>query len=127
MKRENKILDLLIKLSRLERKTLGFFIRSLHVHLPIYFLIFMCYAPKIICKFIFVLLIIITILFIVHKGCFLSRIETYIDEQNINIVDPVLEVFGYEKNKYNMSVVSILGIVLTYITLIFIYHYRFKI
>ena len=127
MKKENKILDLFIKLTRLEKKTLGFFIRSLHVHLPVYFLVFMCYAPKIVCQFIFLLLIIITILFILHKGCFLSRIETYIDDQKINITDPVLEVFGFEKNKYNMLIVSIMGITLTYITLIIIYNSRFKI
>lgn len=127
MKKENKILDYFIKISRLERKTLGFFVRSLHVHLPIYFLIFMCYASNTTCKFIFLLLIIITLLFIIHKGCFLTRVETYIDDQKINITDPALEFFGLEKNKYNKSVVSIIGIALTYATLILIYQFRFKI
>ena len=125
MKKENKMLDLFIKYSRLERKTLGFFIRSFHLHLPNFFLIFMCLASDIVCKFIFVILIIVTTLFIVHKGCFFTRIETYIDGQNINIVDPFLEFFGYEKNKYNLLIASILGMVITYTTFISIYIFRF--
>jgi hypothetical protein len=89
-------------------KTIGFFLRSLHVHTPIYLIIAMATtANYALAAAILVCLGVAFAFFVAFDGCVLSKIEQRLDSQDITIVDPYLEIFGVEKTKTNRMRISL--------------------
>ncbi len=86
-------------------KTIGFYLRSLHVHTPIYLLISMWTCGSLWNGvFILLCLAIAFFYFVMFDGCVLSKIEQTLDAQDITIVDPFLEIAGVEKtNQHRMT------------------------
>jgi hypothetical protein len=114
-----------IKKLNISDKTFGFFMRAFHVNLPIYCVIVMVYGSQFmnICTLIFLLCV--SISFITFDGCILSMIENDIDKENIAIVDPFLEMFGYKTTNQNRMKLAT-GIAVFYmIFAFFIYFKRF--
>jgi len=85
----------------LSEKTIGFFMRAFHVNVPIYFFIIMIYGSFIMNVALLIFLLCALISFIAFDGCILSRIENELDNEDITVVDPLLEIVGYEKTHKN--------------------------
>ena len=82
----------------LSDNTIGFYLRALHVHTPIYLIISMCTTQHFAwAVFLLLCLAIAFVFFVLFDGCILSKIEKKLDGQDITIVDPFLEIFGVEK------------------------------
>ena len=93
----------------LSDNTIGFFLRSLHVHTPIYLIITMVTTTNyILALTVLICLGIAFVFFVLFDGCVLSKIEQRLDSQDITIVDPYLEIFGVEKTKTNRMRISLL-------------------
>ena len=117
-----------LKLLGLSEKTIGFFMRAYHVNVPIYFFIIMMYGSFImnVCLIAFLLCALAS--FIAFDGCILSRIESELDDEDITVVDPLLELSGIEKTHKNRIQVSyvIAGLYLVMTFLVFWFRFYFK-
>lgn len=92
----------------LSDKTIGFFMRAYHVNVPIYFFIIMIYGSFVMNVALVIFLLCALVSFIAFDGCILSRIESELDNDDITVVDPLLELTGFEKthqNRINISYV----------------------
>ena len=107
-------------------KTIGFYLRSLHVHTPIYLLISMWYTKSLFNGIVILIgLGIAFVYFVMFDGCVLSKIEQTLDAQDITIVDPFLEIAGVEKTNKNRMRLS-LWFAGGYITLmVLLFYFRF--
>jgi hypothetical protein len=105
----------------LSEKTIGFFMRAYHVNMPIYFFIIMIHGSYAVNIGLLIFLFGALISFLVFDGCILSRIESTLDDEDITVVDPTLEILGLEVNNKNRLEVSyvIAGLYLTMSILIF--------
>ena len=105
----------------LSEKTIGFFIRAYHVNMPIYFFIIMVCGSFYVNLALIAFLLCALVSFIVFDGCILSRIESELDEDDITVVDPMLEIAGIEKTHKNRIQISyvIAGMYLVMAFLIF--------
>jgi hypothetical protein len=110
----------------LSEKTIGFFMRAYHVNVPIYFFIAMIYGSYAVNIGLLIFLFGALISFIVFDGCILSRIESTLDDEDITVVDPMLEILGLEVNNKNRVQVSyvIAGLYLGMAILIFWFRFR---
>ena len=90
----------------LSEKTIGFFVRAYHVNVPIYFFIAMIYGSYAVNVALLIFLVGALISFIVFDGCILTRIESTLDDEDITVVDPTLEILGLEVNNRNRVKVS---------------------
>tara|TARA_R110001599_G_scaffold7125_3_gene35116 strand:+ start:964 stop:1389 length:426 start_codon:yes stop_codon:yes gene_type:complete len=114
-----------LETTKLEPKTLGFLIRSFHVNLPIYILIFLIYGSKLYSQFLIFSLFLSLFLFVLFDGCLISMIEQSIDGVNITIMDPFLEAYNMEKiNKNRLTISLIIGPLFILLSF-FIYYLRF--
>ena len=106
----------------LSEKTIGFFMRAYHVNMPIYFFIIMIHGSYVVNIGLLMFLFGALISFIVFDGCILSRIESTLDDEDITVVDPTLEILGLEVNNKNRLQVSyvIAGLYLSMSILIFL-------
>lgn len=119
------IIDQLKRLG-LSEKTVGFFMRAYHVNMPIYFFIIMVYGSFIMNVALIAFLLCALASFIAFDGCILSRIETELDQENITVVDPLLELAGLGKTHKTRIQISYL-IAGMYMGLAFlIFWFRFK-
>jgi hypothetical protein len=114
------IIDQLKKIG-LSEKTIGFFIRAYHVNVPIYFFIIMIYGSFYVNVVLIGFLLCALASFFAFDGCILSRIESELDQDDITVVDPMLELAGIEKTNKNRMQISYLiaGLYLTTTFLIF--------
>jgi hypothetical protein len=110
-----------LKLLGLSEKTIGFFMRAYHVNVPIYFFIIMMYGSFVMNVGLIAFLLCALASFIAFDGCILSRIESELDNEDITVVDPLLELSGIEKTHKNRIQVSyvIAGLYLVMSFLIF--------
>jgi hypothetical protein len=90
----------------LSEKTIGFFMRAFHVNVPVYFFIIMVYGSFIMNVALLIFLLCALASFIAFDGCILSRIENELDNEDITVVDPLLEIAGYEKTHKNRIQIS---------------------
>jgi len=109
----------------LSEKTIGFFMRAYHVNVPIYFFIAMIYGSYAVNIVLLIFLFCALISFIVFDGCILSRIESTLDDEDITVVDPMLEILGFEVNNKNRVQVSYVIAALYLIMAILIFWIRF--
>ena len=92
----------------MQDKTIAFFMRACHVHAPIYILIHLANTGKTSAIITIALMLLTFAYFVLFDGCVLSKIEFALDHEDITIVDPFLEMAGYEKNKQNRINLSIM-------------------
>lgn len=114
-----------IKNLGLSEKSIGFFIRAFHVNCPTYFIIIMCYGPKWINILLLLFLGFALYSFIIWNGCFLSMIENSLDNEDITIIDPLLEICHLEVNNKNRMDISIIVAMFYMAIAFYIFMYRF--
>lgn len=105
----NKIIDFnlyLLDLTKIDKTTLGFLIRAYHVNLPIYIIIFMLLAPKLITEITLVFLFLSLSTFALFDGCFMSMMEKRLDGIDITIMDPFVQLCKLEKTNKNRMIIS---------------------
>ena len=110
----------------LSEKTIGFFMRAYHVNVPIYFFIIMIYGSFTINVAVIAFLLCALVSFIVFDGCILSRIESELDQDDITVVDPLLELTGIEKNHKNRIHISYCIAAMYLVMTFLIFWFRFK-
>ena len=91
----------------LSDKTIGFFVRAMHVHTPIYLIIGMWFGAHNWCLLILLGLFVGFAYFIMFDGCVLSKLEQTLDHEDITIVDPFLEMANVEKTNKNRMRLSL--------------------
>lgn len=127
--RRKKIKDLALKLCNkipISNKILGSWIRSYHYSLPAYIFLTICIGPLYIVKICFLFLLIIILLFIYFRGCWLSIIEKELCKDDINIADWLIQICKYDVNKKNRYRISYLYFSLYLLSAITIAYMRFK-
>ena len=97
----------LLRNLNLSDKTIGFFVRAMHVHTPIYLIIAMWFGDHNWCILILLGLLVGFIYFILFDGCVLSKLEQTLDHEDITIVDPFLEMANVEKTNQNRMRLSL--------------------
>ena len=110
----------------LSEKTIGFFMRAYHVNVPIYFFIIMIYGSFTMNVAVIAFLLCALVSFIVFDGCILSRIESELDQDDITVVDPLLELTGIEKNHKNRIQISYCIAAMYLVMTFLIFWFRFK-
>ena len=114
-----------LKKLNLSDKSIGFFMRSIHVNLPLYCIIIMVYCSKTANVCLLVFLICISISFLAFDGCVLSKIEHKLDGLDVTLVDPLLEMLDFETTNENRMNISII-IAIFYLAFAFsVYFIRF--
>lgn len=109
----------------LSDKTIGFFMRAYHVNVPIYFFIIMMYGSFIMNVALVIFLLCALASFIAFDGCILSRIESELDDDDITVVDPLLEISGFKKTHKNRINISYIIAGLYLFMTFFIFWFRF--
>lgn len=109
----------------LSEKTIGFFIRAYHVNVPIYFFIIMIYGSFYVNVALIAFLLCALASFVAFDGCILSRIENELDQDDITVVDPMLELAGIERTNKNRMQISYLIAGLYLVTTFLIFWVRF--
>jgi hypothetical protein len=97
----------LLRNLNLSDKTIGFFVRAMHVHTPIYLIIAMWHGSQMWCVLILLGLFVGFAYFILFDGCVLSKLEQTLDHEDITIVDPFLEIANVEKTNKNRMRLSL--------------------
>ncbi len=128
IKLKYKIVDYLEKKCsnyKISKKTLGTYIRALHICAPLNIWLAMLYISKPVCIFYIIKLFILLFFFYIFDGCILTMLERKLCGDTFTFIDPFLEYNNLElntKNRYNMSIkVAIIYILITLI----IFSYRF--
>lgn len=118
--------------SKISNKNIGSWIRSIHFTSPFFLLFFVIFGPRWIANIGITILIIIISSFIYFRCCLLSLLEKRICNDDINIVDAWLEMFGFKifyHNKHKLNKQRYLGTfiigIIYIVTILSIYYYRF--
>ena len=119
------VIDQLKKLG-LSDKTIGFFMRAYHVNVPIYFFIIMIYGSFYMNVALIAFLLCALASFVAFDGCILSRIESELDQEDITVVDPLLELAGLETTHKTRIQVSYLIAGLYLMMTFLIFWFRFN-
>jgi len=111
--------------NKITRKTLGTYIRGLHICAPLNIGLAILYITKPGCIFFIIILFLAFSLFYIFNSCILTILERRLCGDTFTFIDPFLEYNDVElnsKNRYNMSI----KVGLLYITIILIiFAYRF--
>ncbi len=108
--------------SGLPDKLNGFLLKSLHFHIPWYFLLLFILLPIDLALYSLIPLLISLALFLYLRGCFLTIVEYKLSEDDTNIIDPYIILCKEEINddtryRYTLGVAaiyfSIVAIILT--------------
>lgn len=127
--RRKEIKDLALKLCNkipISNKILGSWIRSYHYSLPAYIFLTICIGPLYLVKICFLFLLIIILLFIYFRGCWLSIIEKELCNDDMNIADWLIQICKYDVNKKNRYKISYLYFSLYLLSAITVTYMRFK-
>ena len=127
--RRKKIKELALKICNkipISNKILGLWIRSYHYTLPAYIFLTSCIGPIYLVKICYAFLLIIILLFIYYRGCWLSIIEKELCKDDMNIADWLIQICKYDVNNENRYKISYLYFSIYLITLLIITFYRFN-
>jgi len=113
--------------SKISNRTLGIYIRALHICAPLNILLAFLYISKSLYIIIFILLLIALVLFYYFNGCILTMLERDLCGDNFTFIDPFIEAYDMEMNNRNRYIVSI-RVAIGYILLcLLIFYIRFGI
>ena len=90
----------------ISNKIIGLWIRSYHYTLPAYIFLTICLGPIYLVKICYFFLLIIILLFIYYRGCWLSIIEKELCEDDMNIADWLIQICKHDVNnetRYRIS------------------------
>lgn len=111
--------------SKISNKNIGAYIRSFHFSVPIGMLLSVLYGPKWSALLGCVFTVVVFSLFINVKFCYLSLLEKKLCEDDINIVDPWIEMFNQKVSK-KTRIAFTYKIGITYsLTMLILYYIRF--
>jgi hypothetical protein len=110
---------------RVSSKSIGIYLRSFHLNAPLYIIIAVVLAPKIIADIAAIEFALAFLFFYLFQGCWLSMLESRLCKDSFTIADPFLELFGYEVNRETRNISTCL--IMAYFLVIFVavYYYRF--
>lgn len=97
--------DLLIS-DRYTNEQIGFVVKSIHMHTPIYLFLMILFAPYHYALFAYVFTCLVLCVFIYLYGCFLTLTEYKIDKTDVTMMDPVIMLCKdriTNKNRVNYS------------------------
>jgi len=120
----NYCISLLLKLN-MSNRTLGIYLRSFHMNLPIYCIIAIIYGSKWVALLCIYNLCLAFIALWFFNGCILSKIEKKIDGEDVVIIDPFMHLLNIpinSKNRFNTSIV--IGSIYM-LSVFYIYYKRF--
>ena len=111
--------------SPISNKSLGIMIRSFHVsaHIIIFIVIFSC--TKFFAALNLIVLLIIAAMYALFDGCTLTMLEERLCKDAYTLVDPFIELYGYEVNYINRKKFTAYIMVPHVLIMILIYYYRF--
>lgn len=101
----NIILNL-INNSYFSNKSIGIFIKIIHLTLPFLLPLAMCYGNMLIFLIALIISYIIIIAFVILGGCLLTSLENAIFENNINILNIPMYILGIKINNRNKVVLT---------------------
>jgi len=111
--RDKLVLGLLnhIRGSGMPDKISGFLLKSLHFHIPWYFLLLFLLLPFDLACYSLVPLLISLSLFLYLRGCFLTIVEFKLGQEDTNIIDPYIvfckdEINEETRYKYTLGVAA---------------------
>jgi len=107
--KNNFIINILLNICNkipISNNILGQWIKSIHFMSPFAILFIILYGPILLYKLCFLFIIISTIIFIYMEGCFLSKLENKICNNNINIIDIIIEIFQGKIDYNNNNKIS---------------------
>lgn len=118
-------LENLCSKTRMERKTVGYTLRSFHISAPYILFILLIFGSHFCVIIVFLNLFAVLTCFMVFGGCFLSALEHRLCGDEFTIADPFLEIFNMEKTNANRLKVTY--VIITNYTIIFclVYYLRF--
>jgi len=96
-----EIIVFLIRISGLTDNVGGFLLRSIHLHIPGYFMLLIILLPRYLALAALIPLISAFILFIYLRGCFITIAEKKLCDSDINIIDPFICIAGDKCNNFN--------------------------
>lgn len=113
--------------SKISNRTLGIYIRALHICAPLNILLAFLYISKSLYIIILILLLIALVLFYYFNGCILTMLERDLCGDDFTFIDPFIEAYDMEMNNRNRYIVSI-RVAIGYILLcLLIFYIRFGI
>ena len=110
---------------KLSKKSIGIIIRTFHMSLPISFIYILLYFEKTYCLIVIFFLFVISFMYYVLDGCFLSILENELCKDNFTAIDPILELLNKKINNKNRILVSNVSGFIYIILSFFIYYRRF--
>lgn len=102
----NFILDK-IRSTGLPDNITGFLLRTIHFHIPFYFLLFFIFFPIKLAFFTLFLLLIPFIAFFYFNGCFITIVEHKLCKDDITVIDPYIILCKDKitiENRYNYTI-----------------------
>lgn len=108
---------------KMSDKTIGYVIRSGHAMLPIYTTAVLFFGNQIYALMILMMLIMAFISFWIFNGCIITSIEYKLDNLDVTLMDPVVEILGMEvtpQSRMNVARYASLLYMIFYITIYFI-------
>tara|TARA_B110000208_G_C11795548_1_gene439436 strand:+ start:1191 stop:1610 length:420 start_codon:yes stop_codon:yes gene_type:complete len=102
--KENYIINILFYICNkipISNNILGEWIKSFHFMSPYAIIFIILYGPILLVKLCCIFMLINIILFINMRGCYLSKLEKKLCNNNNNIVDIIIEIFQGKINNNN--------------------------
>jgi len=106
-------------------KTIGYLLRTFHAGMPTYAILVLVFGPQLFALITLAGLFIAFIGFFVFNGCILSSIEYKLDNVDITLMDPLVELFRYEVTPENRMNVAKWTAIIYIICAILVYYVRF--
>ena len=114
-----------IDTSNISNKSYGHIIRSVHLSMPIIFLIIISIATYRTCIINFYFLFITVILFYLFNGCFITMLELKLLKDNFTIIDPFIEYFNFKLTNDSRLIMTLYIMTLYWYIFLFIIYMRF--
>ena len=117
-----KYIEKFSKITGLSNKSIGTFIRTFHLTSPFFIIFVTIHAPDLYVLFFGLFYLGVILMFIFLKGCFLSRIEMELLNDDFFVTDPFLEILRIEiNNKNRLQLTYIVGAVFLIFYLLLLY------
>ena len=120
------IIEFIKKYTNMSSKSIGQYIRALHIAYPLINLIIFINCSKFILFFFLISIIIYHISFYKFNGCIFSKFEILLLNDNFTVVDIFLEIFRMEITKENRYKATYIMWCIFDLIIFFILYIRFK-
>ena len=113
--------ETLLRNTGMEDKTICYMLRAVHIFFPLLAACFIFFGSKQLLKLTVLCNIIVFILFLIFKGCILSKLERRFCQDDFTIIDPIISLLGLSlkdevrvEYSFFLNILCILGAVIIY-------------